>query len=276
MLPKSLRDRSVLWNYRSENPDCVPTSARRVHKSVNQKTNKLGQVSMKRPIAMKTMFELPWELERPSVPAAKPPAPTCKTIHAAEPTDQPKKKRKARKKAMSFLSEEEIERLFGVIASIRDRAIFRLAYHAGLRASEIGMLQLRDYDAKAAKIFVHRLKGSNSGHHHLMREEARALRAWLKVRGSYPGPILLSKQKRPIDRTTLHLLMKKYGAAAGIPEKLRHFHVLKHCCATHLLSKGFGVDRKSTRLNSSHQIISYAVFCLKKKKNNNPAAHPII
>src|SRR2546429_2802952 len=29
------------------------------------------------------------------------------------------------------------------------------------------------------------------------------------------------------------------------------------------------VDRKSTRLNSSHGYISYAVFCLKKKKNNN-------
>src|SRR5258708_28350405 len=28
-------------------------------------------------------------------------------------------------------------------------------------------------------------------------------------------------------------------------------------------------DRKSTRLNSSHQIISYAVFCLKKKKTQN-------
>src|SRR5207244_10390924 len=28
-------------------------------------------------------------------------------------------------------------------------------------------------------------------------------------------------------------------------------------------------DRKSTRLNSSHQIISYAVFCLKKKKKQN-------
>src|SRR5574341_999081 len=26
------------------------------------------------------------------------------------------------------------------------------------------------------------------------------------------------------------------------------------------------IDRKSTRLNSSHQLISYAVFCLKKKK----------
>src|SRR5258708_22998405 len=30
--------------------------------------------------------------------------------------------------------------------------------------------------------------------------------------------------------------------------------------------KGPETDRKSTRLNSSHQIISYAVFCLKKKK----------
>src|SRR5258708_21484838 len=33
-----------------------------------------------------------------------------------------------------------------------------------------------------------------------------------------------------------------------------------------------GQDRKSTRLNSSHQIISYAVFCLKKKKNLYPSA----
>src|SRR5258708_31925586 len=30
------------------------------------------------------------------------------------------------------------------------------------------------------------------------------------------------------------------------------------------------LDRKSTRLNSSHQIISYAVFCLKKKTNTPP------
>src|SRR5947208_8044670 len=38
-----------------------------------------------------------------------------------------------------------------------------------------------------------------------------------------------------------------------------------------LIEEDYGrhVDRKSTRLNSSHQIISYAVFCLKKKKKNN-------
>src|SRR5258708_17131180 len=32
-------------------------------------------------------------------------------------------------------------------------------------------------------------------------------------------------------------------------------------------------DRKSTRLNSSHQIISYAVFCLKKKKNTHNTSY---
>src|SRR3712207_6878377 len=32
-------------------------------------------------------------------------------------------------------------------------------------------------------------------------------------------------------------------------------------------------DRKSTRLNSSHANISYAVFCLKKKKNENSILH---
>src|SRR5258708_28925178 len=36
-----------------------------------------------------------------------------------------------------------------------------------------------------------------------------------------------------------------------------------------LIGKSGVADRKSTRLNSSHQIISYAVFCLKKKKNND-------
>src|SRR5437764_8475874 len=33
--------------------------------------------------------------------------------------------------------------------------------------------------------------------------------------------------------------------------------------------QGHSPDRKSTRLNSSHRCISYAVFCLKKKKTKN-------
>src|SRR2546426_7644699 len=36
------------------------------------------------------------------------------------------------------------------------------------------------------------------------------------------------------------------------------------------ISNALGRDRKSTRLNSSHLVISYAVFCLKKKITNSP------
>src|SRR5690349_24175941 len=47
---------------------------------------------------------------------------------------------------------------------------------------------------------------------------------------------------------------------------------------THFTSPPFfdpraGTDRKSTRLNSSHVEISYAVFCLKKKKKNESIHH---
>src|SRR5207247_9757870 len=35
-------------------------------------------------------------------------------------------------------------------------------------------------------------------------------------------------------------------------------------------------DRKSTRLNSSHEWISYAVFCLKKKKRNHHSTKPLL
>src|SRR3989475_3869383 len=36
-----------------------------------------------------------------------------------------------------------------------------------------------------------------------------------------------------------------------------------------------GIDRKSTRLNSSHSQISYAVFCLKKKKDHTPLTNTL-
>src|SRR3712207_8767410 len=41
----------------------------------------------------------------------------------------------------------------------------------------------------------------------------------------------------------------------------------------HRYAGGDGADRKSTRLNSSHANISYAVFCLKKKKVNTTTSH---
>src|SRR5260221_10720920 len=54
----------------------------------------------------------------------------------------------------------------------------------------------------------------------------------------------------------------------GAPVRLFRFNVFQPdatSCAQDVAS-GWKTDRKSTRLNSSHTVISYAVFCLKKKK----------
>src|SRR5256885_2481475 len=45
----------------------------------------------------------------------------------------------------------------------------------------------------------------------------------------------------------------------------------KMCLIDGCMDESLHTDRKSTRLNSSHLVISYAVFCLKKK--NKPASH---
>src|SRR5689334_23386239 len=42
-----------------------------------------------------------------------------------------------------------------------------------------------------------------------------------------------------------------------------------HCAKSSTMPSSTSKDRKSTRLNSSHSSISYAVFCLKKKKKKN-------
>ncbi|MBZ5607249.1 MAG: tyrosine-type recombinase/integrase [Acidobacteriia bacterium] len=135
-----------------------------------------------------------------------------------------------------FLTEEEIERLFGAIGDPRNLAIMRVAYHRGLRASEVGLLQLADYRPAAKRLLVHRLKGSHSGEYLLTDHETRALNAWVKIRGAEPGPLFPSNRGTGIDRRMLDVLMKRYGAAAEIPDAKRHMHCLKHSCGTHLLS----------------------------------------
>src|SRR5258708_31663966 len=58
-----------------------------------------------------------------------------------------------------------------------------------------------------------------------------------------------------------------HGHAAGSPQVPGDDQERGDSIDRRLVPGGNQRDRKSTRLNSSHQIISYAVFCLKKKKN---------
>src|SRR2546430_8122238 len=60
------------------------------------------------------------------------------------------------------------------------------------------------------------------------------------------------------------------AAVAGAPvaENVEVFERKAHGVESRVAG---GADRKSTRLNSSHSQISYAVFCLKKKRNEQSA-----
>src|SRR3712207_7872544 len=62
------------------------------------------------------------------------------------------------------------------------------------------------------------------------------------------------------------------GSGGGpVVEVLAHHHHGAARVTRDLLRGAPHEDRKSTRLNSSHANISYAVFCLKKKKKNTPS-----
>src|SRR3712207_7239698 len=70
-----------------------------------------------------------------------------------------------------------------------------------------------------------------------------------------------------VDRTTKASWFKFFYAQGGPPRFFRGSH--KEIQIKKALHEGdASTDRKSTRLNSSHANISYAVFCLKKKKKD--------
>lgn len=157
---------------------------------------------------------------------------------SSESVDLRRKIKDARLDDSKYLLENEITALFRAIDSKRDRAIFRLAYHHGLRAHEIGMLQLRDFRDRDGVLFIYRGKGSISREHSLIDNELRALRAWIKERGTTPGPLFPSRQgSKGISRFQLDKLMKKYCKFAGIRADKAHMHALKHSCGTHLAER---------------------------------------
>jgi integrase len=139
-----------------------------------------------------------------------------------------------------------VDALFDVIRTPRDRAIFRLVYHRGLRSSEPGLLQLSDWNERDGLLHVRRGKNSISRDHRLVAVEAQALRAWIRIRGREPGPLFPSRQRRAggfgIHRNQLDRLFRRYCADAGIRPEKAHMHALKHSCGTHLAERGNSAD----------------------------------
>src|SRR3712207_8285298 len=78
-------------------------------------------------------------------------------------------------------------------------------------------------------------------------------------------------RSEPDARPDRHLLLRRVAVRLGHPHRPRQGSTLEPRHALVDLQEHEGrrpQDRKSTRLNSSHANISYAVFCLKKKNHN--------
>ena len=136
------------------------------------------------------------------------------------------------------LTQAELEQLFTVITDLRDQAMFLVAYHHGLRASEVSLLQTTDVNSAATKITIRRLTRRPAGAHQLQKDESAALKRYLKSRTDDSLILFMGSRGKAITRRGLDWLMKEYGAQAKLPSHKRHFHVLKHSIATHLLSAG--------------------------------------
>ena len=139
---------------------------------------------------------------------------------------------------IKFLTTDELKRLITVTNDKRDKAIFVTAYRHGLRASEVGLLQINDVDFKSLRITIRRLKGSSSGTYPMQPDEARILKSYVRSRDDSSPYLFISNRGTPIQRVMLHYLMKHYGELARLPEDKRHFHTLRHSIATHLLDAG--------------------------------------
>ena len=149
-------------------------------------------------------------------------------------------KKKASAHKIKNLTKMEVERLFKTIkdhGSFRDLVIFHISYYCGLRISEVGSLTRSAWDDSAGVLNIYRLKGSLPSQCFLDSTRAALLRKYLKglTFDSPYDPLFPSRHRAGVGKSLLHKLMKKYSALAKIPQDLRHFHVLKHSIAVHLL-----------------------------------------
>lgn len=153
-----------------------------------------------------------------------------------------KSKKRSTDSPILYLEDDEVGALIAAAQkSVRDVAIFEVAWHHGTRASEVGLIQVSDVRlgqrSRATgkshdRIFIRRLKGGESKEYVMTHRTAKAVRKWLDRRGRHPGALFESRNGRPISRRRLDELMKLYGAKAGLPVGKRHFHCLRHTAGT--------------------------------------------
>ena len=153
---------------------------------------------------------------------------------------------------ITCLTQDEVRRLVAVLPGKRARALFQLAYHHGLRASEVSLLQCDDVHTKPGRIYIPRAKGALAKTSPLQPEDLSLIRAYLRTREDDSPSLFISTRGIPVERRAYWDLMQKDGWVAAMPKPKRRFHALRHAIAVHLLDAGAAVAFVQDRLGHAN------------------------
>jgi integrase len=109
-----------------------------------------------------------------------------------------------------YLSQDELKCFFAPIDSPRDKALFGVIYHYGLRVGEALMLTVDDVNSKNHRITARRLKNGLGGEKPLWRHTAKLLRSYLRERRDV-GPYLFTGRKGPLQKHQVQKLFTDYS-----------------------------------------------------------------
>jgi site-specific recombinase XerD len=153
----------------------------------------------------------------------------------------------------TVLSREEVTRMLNATTSLKHQAILSVAYGAGLRASEVTKLKVRDIDSERMLLRVECGKGGRHRNAMLAQDLLLLLRGWWKV-GRRQGVMhadgwLFPGQHdlKPISYRQVHRIAAAAAHAAGITKRVGP-HTLRHSFATHLLEDGVDIRIIQVRL----------------------------
>jgi site-specific recombinase XerD len=137
-----------------------------------------------------------------------------------------------------YLRDEEIPRLFSVIDSRRDRAMFMVMLRCGLRVEEVAQLTLAALDLRRSQVFIYEGKGAKDRVVYLSNDAYRALVQYLRVRPSSRAKKLFLVEKgrckgTPLSVRGIQKRMEAYARKAGVKVSC---HQLRHTMATQLLN----------------------------------------
>ncbi|EKN5096026.1 tyrosine-type DNA invertase [Yersinia enterocolitica] len=162
------------------------------------------------------------------------------------------------------LTQTEIERLLAKAREgnnpERDYCFIYMSFIHGFRVSEACQIRLSDLDIQGCSVYIRRMKNGFSTNHPLLRDEVKAIRAWLNVRKGLSGAesdwLFLSRQGGPLTRQRIYQIINRLGILANI-SVVSHPHMLRHACGFALADRG--IDTRLIQDYLGHRNIRHTV-----------------